>query len=85
MQENLAVLTTRQVIERIHPVREVYRDEDGDWQFMTGETVTGEDAKVVSLQQILAIDATLAEVLSLEPGYMAYRKSVGDAWTIKKE
>jgi len=46
---NTGVFTTRQVLEGLEPVREVYHDRDGDWQFLCGTTLNTADLKLVCL------------------------------------
>lgn len=77
--ENLAVFTTRQWIEEQKPILQVIHDDDGDWQFLTGDQMP-EDIKIVALKQLVLSDPTLNEVFDLEYGKEALRTEVGGEW-----
>lgn len=78
--KNLAIFTTRQWVEEQKPILRVVHDNDGDWQFLTGDQMP-EDIKIVSLAQLILKDKTLNEVFDLEYGEEAERKFVGGEWT----
>lgn len=78
--KNVAVFTTRQWIELGKPILRVIHDNDGDWQFLTGNQMP-EDAKLVALQQMTIKDKTLNEVFDLEYGEEAEREFIGGKWT----
>ena len=72
---NIAVITTRQVIETSSDVVYVGHDlEDGSWQFLSRDFNEG-DARVVSLKNILELDPTLNELKNLELGNFAKRNN----------
>src|SRR5215813_3037784 len=51
--ENVAVITTRHVLDARKPILLVAHDQDdGAWQFLCGTTNNSADARVVSLRQI---------------------------------
>ena len=78
---NMAAITVRQVIEDGEPILYVTHDaDDGGWQFLTGGDVSTDDAMVVSLEEMLKHDPTLAELANLEPGWTAARGDVGSPW-----
>lgn len=81
--KNLATFTTRQWLELKSPIIHVVHDEDGDWQFLTGDQVL-EDAIIVSLEQLILRDKTLNEVFDLEYGEEARRDFIGGKWTRTK-
>lgn len=77
---DLAVFTTRQVLEG-EPILFVSRDsDDGTWQFHTGALVAGVDGRLIALKNILAHDETLAQLKDLPVGWVATRQSVSDVW-----
>jgi Domain of unknown function (DUF4262) len=82
-EKNLATFTTRQWIEQRKPILRVVHDFDGDWQFLTGDQIL-EDARVVSLQELILKDKTLNEVFNLEYGESADREEIGGLWTRTK-
>lgn len=81
--KNLATFTTRQWLEEQKPILRVVHDNDGDWQFLTGDQMP-EDIKIVALEQLIKRDNTLNEVFDLEYGEEAEREFVGGEWTRNK-
>jgi hypothetical protein len=77
--ENTTVFTTRQWVEEDKPVLRVVHDEDGDWQFLTGDQLP-EDARIVSLEQLLLKDPGLNDLFNLEYGCAAERVSKDAPW-----
>lgn len=55
-------------------------DEDGDWQFLTGDQMP-DDIKLVALEQMTLRDNTLNEIFDLDFGEEAEREFVGAEWT----
>ncbi len=83
--ENVACLTLREIIEDGAPVLLVVHDpEDHDWQFLTGAAISMDDARLVSMHEMVDLDPTLLEVGHIPPGYQATRESVGAQWQIEK-
>ncbi len=78
-----ACFTSAAVLERGHPVCLVFRDdEDGSFSFLPWEGApedTGE-ARLIALENALALDASIAEVADLAPGWVAFRKGPGQPW-----
>ncbi len=81
--KNLGIYTTRQWLELDKPILQVIHDHDGDWQFLTGDQMP-EDAKLVSLEQMLSKDKTLNDVFDLDYGEQAKRAYIGGQWTRTK-
>jgi hypothetical protein len=81
--KNLGIFTTRQWLELGKPILHVIHDNDGDWQFLTGDQMP-DDAKLVSLEQMIIKDNTLNEVFNLEYGEQARREFIGGQWTRTK-
>jgi hypothetical protein len=77
--KNVAVFTTRQWLEEKKPILRVVHDEDGDWQFLTGDQMP-EDVKIVALEQMTLYDPTLNDVFNLDYGEEAERNFIGDKW-----
>jgi Domain of unknown function (DUF4262) len=77
--KNLATYTTRQWLEQNKPILRVVHDNDGDWQFLTGDQMP-EDIKIVALEQLIIRDETLNEVFDLEYGEDADREFIGGKW-----
>ena len=82
MNQNVAVFTSKYVLEEGFPIVNVFHDNDGDWQFLGSQNdLTEADARVVSLGEIVEMDASIADILWLPPGTSAWRTEVGAEWT----
>ena len=66
-----ACFTCRHVLDEHRPILYVSHDEDGCWQFLCGESHTLEDARIVSLADILQIDGSVADLADLDRGEYA--------------
>ncbi len=77
--KNVAVFTTRQWLEEKKPILRVVHDEDGDWQFLTGDQMP-EDIRIVALEELTLRDETINDVFNLDYGESAEREFVGDKW-----
>jgi hypothetical protein len=76
---NLGIFTTRQWLEFDKPILRVVHDNDGDWQFLTGDQMP-DDIKLVALEQMTLKDRTLNEIFDLGYGEAAERQFVGAEW-----
>jgi hypothetical protein len=76
---NMAVFTTRQWLDEKKPIVRVVHDEDGDWQFLSGDQMP-EDIRVVCLEDIIRSDNSLNEVFNLDYGEEAERAGVEGCW-----
>ena len=84
--ENVSTLTTRQVLEDNLPVLNVvHYSDDHSWAFTCGTTDDTDDGRIVCMSHILEIDPTLASIAHLEPGCVARRPAVGEAWEIWRD
>lgn len=83
-ETNLGVFTTRQWLEEHSPILHVVHDEEGDWQFLTGDQ-TSEDIKLVALKELVLSDPTLNEIFDLDYGEEATRDAVGEQWIRTQE
>lgn len=78
---NLAVVTVQRILDGETSVVYVSHDEyDGSWQFLDGNPVTEEDARVVALGRMVDFDPTLMDLANLPEGFVATRDSKGDGW-----
>ena len=76
-----AVFTTRDIIEEGKPILLVMHDQDdGAWQFHTGETVPASEAKLVALDEIIFRDPSVVELADLPLGWSAIRDSITSPW-----
>lgn len=81
--KNLTTFTTRQWLDENKPILRVVHDNDGDWQFLTGDQKQ-EDIKIIALEQLINQDNTLNELFDLEYGEEAERDCIEKKWTRKK-
>jgi hypothetical protein len=79
--KNTAAFTLRQIIEEDKPILRVTHDEEGDWQFLTGDIIMQEDMLIVALEQIVKRDSIINELFDMPTGQFATREYVGGKWT----
>ncbi len=78
---NLAVIVHRTVLYSGEWIAYVSHDaDDGGWQFHSREVLTAEEAAVVSLQNILELDAGIADLADLPMGWHAWREEPASTW-----
>lgn len=78
---NVATVTVRQIMDGHRPILLVSRDEeDGTWQFLTGDDFRVEEALLVSLHTVVELDASLSDIADLDPGWTARRQGPGLPW-----
>ena len=83
---NCAVITLRSIVFDGATILHVTHDaDDHGWQFLSGGSANVEDASVVSLKEIVALDPTVAEVADLPPGWQGRRRSRNDPWVRSKQ
>ena len=76
-------ITTRHVMEAGWPILLVtHDDDDGAWQFVNGhgDTDDTESAMVIRAVGILAVDATISELVDLPLGWRAWRETADAPW-----
>src|SRR5579871_298802 len=77
---NLAVMTTHRVLAG-QPILLIQHDaDDGGWQFLDGGPASLEDARVVSLGNIVQIDASVVRFAALPLGWRAWRATPNERW-----
>jgi hypothetical protein len=80
---NVAVFTTKYVVEKGSPIIYVSHDDEGDWQFFSKEDATEQEARIVTLDEIIERDPSIKEILWMPEGMEAWREGAGKAWTTK--
>ena len=79
---NLAVITSRSVLDGHEPITYVGHDEvDGGWQFIGPSGAVMADAVVVALQTIVRHDQSIADLADLPIGWKAERVAQDQPWT----
>ena len=79
--ENVAAITTRQVIEDGKPVLMVIQySDDHSWAFLCNTTGEESDGRVIGMGEALNLDPTLRSIADLPPGWPAERDSVDGEW-----
>jgi len=80
-EENVAAITTRQVLREGHAVlRVVHYSDDHSWAFTCGTTDDPADGLVVGMGCIVEKDTTLLSIADLPPGWGACREAPGLPW-----
>lgn len=77
----LGVITTAPVLAGAPIVMVSHDEDDGGWQFLCGTTNDPADGRIVHLEEIVAMDPSVAEVADLPLGWVAFRSAVGGDWT----
>lgn len=78
--ENLAVIINRKILGGDWISYVSHDADDGGWQFHNQEVPEEEDAAVVSLREVVAIDSSIAELADLPVGWYAWRNSSSAQW-----
>lgn len=82
LENKRPVYSCSHVIDESQPILYVLHDEDGDWQFLCGQTHETIDARVVALEEIIKFDSTIRDIIFLKEGQAAERGSIDDDWKI---
>lgn len=78
---NEATLALRRILVGETSILHVCRDaDDGMWQFLDGRPVSMDEAMLVGLKEIVAIDSSVGELADMPVGWEAVRDSVDDPW-----
>lgn len=82
---NTAVFTTKYVLKGGSPVLYVYHnEEDGAWEFFGMESITEENARIISLEEIINIDNSILQLADMPLGYYAHRENNKSKWIIQQ-
>ena len=73
--DNKTVFTTKFVIEDGSEIIYVAHDKDDDWQFFSKEDASEQEARIVFMNEILDLDASLKEILWIPEGTEAWRRN----------
>ena len=79
---NCAVFVTREVMDREEPILLVSHDaDDHGWQFIGSTDGTADNARIVALDEAVALDSSVLALADLPVGWQAWRESREDSWT----
>jgi hypothetical protein len=78
----LEVMTTTYVINSNSPIIYVLHDDEGNWTFLSADTIEESDAMVVSLEEIIEFDPSVVKVLFMPICHEAYRTDINAEWRI---
>jgi hypothetical protein len=78
--ENVAVITTKSILQGAGVLYVSHDEEDGAWQFLDGQSVSEADAAVVSLREIVEMDNSLMQLADLPLGWIAWRENKTQPW-----
>ena len=82
---NVATFTTWSVLRGVEPILNVaHHDGDGSWSFV-GVEFDMNDAAIVSLEEIVNIDPSIASLADLPEGWRAWREDREAPWRRMKE
>lgn len=87
---NTVTIACAHIIENQAPILHVTHDEDGMWQFLCGHSHDMSEARVVSLQEVYALDPSIAQLADMPRcSYADRRKSFSrekdSQWIIRKQ
>jgi hypothetical protein len=84
---NVAVFTTKNVIENKMTITRISHDKDGAWQFFDElSTNSNANAMIVLLGEILKIEPAILSVLTkIDEGFYAIRYDKNDDWEIRSQ
>ncbi|MFA0814268.1 MAG: hypothetical protein ACC608_00600 [Anaerofustis sp.] len=81
---NVAVLTTKNILDKKADILLVFHDEDdGMWQFLEDGDIDENDASIVGLNEMIENDHSILEIADLPIGWVAWRKNKKDKWTLQ--
>jgi hypothetical protein len=78
---NVAVFTSTHIMKDGLPILQVsHDDDDGAWQFHSGETVRESEAMIVALKEIVRRDPSVTLLADLPYGWIAIRVNATAEW-----
>jgi hypothetical protein len=77
---NLAVFTTAKILSKADCILYVLHDDEGDWQFHSGQKTHDEEPKIVALSEMVKLDPSIVDLVDLPMGTIAIRQTKNDFW-----
>ena len=82
---SICVFSTKGIVENRACINHIVHDYDGDWQFLNlEEDLTEDNARLLSLEEVIDMDNSIANVLKMDIGYYAIKSENTNSWIIKK-
>ena len=83
---NTMAIICAHILEQGGDILYVSHDQDdGMWQFLCGKSHEINDAKLVALKEIFALDNSISKIADMPCGYTATRKNATSKWKIQKK
>ncbi|MCR5570342.1 MAG: hypothetical protein K6G31_13890 [Paludibacteraceae bacterium] len=83
--DNIYVFSTKGIVENNVSINYIVHDEEGDWQFLNlDEDLTEDNARLLSLEEVINMDNSIEKILDMDLGYYAIKSESTNAWIIKK-
>jgi hypothetical protein len=84
-QPSAAVVSEKMILQGLRPILYVFRDSvDGQWIFLSDEKSAGDEVAIVSLEEVVKLDASVKQLSSLPPGWKAWREAKNKPWSRSK-
>ena len=78
------VVTTKQIIDGDDIITCVNLDMEGDWEALGNSDFSDDDLDVLSLEEMLQLDPSLASLPEMECGMSAVRDDKDSPWQLEK-
>ncbi len=82
---NTMCFTCCHVLDNNKPILYVSHDEDGCWQFLCGQMHSQEDARIISLSEIISFDKNILKLGDLQCGEYACFEENKRKWRVFKK
>ena len=80
-EPSASVVTQKKIAEGILPILYVFRDSvDGQWIFLADEQSGGDEVIVLTLHDIVKMDASIRNISNLPTGWKAWREAKNKPW-----
>jgi len=84
-EPSASVVTQKKIAEGDLPILYAFRDSvDGQWIFLADEKSGGDEVLVLTLHEIVKIDASVKQISDLPPGWKAWREAKNKQWNRSK-
>ena len=77
---NATAYSTKNIVKNGYPVLTIAHDNEGDWQFLCGETGNPQDISIGCFGCIFELHPWIAEFSDLPLGWIAWRDDESEPW-----